>query len=192
MLGTEQFDHFEITNGHFRPKGDGLLLESMPIGCTGSVEIETETRTVSKKCEGKVAKEVTVIEKLTGTFTGHLTIDMAKEVFGLTGEGLKSGIVGYGRTSFGGSGSATWDVYDIGREHRKLIAIPNMSWTGGLKRVFTNGEDEIAEVEIEFSGLIDENGYFYYEMIVDETSDKETVDAWNKQFTTELVQAPMA
>ncbi|MGX7108350.1 hypothetical protein [Facklamia miroungae] len=189
MLGTEQFDHFEITNGMFRKASEGLLLAAMPIGCTGSVSIEPETRPIIKRCEGKVVKEVTIIEKLTGTFTGHLTLAMAEVVFGLSGDGLKEGVKGYGRNSYGGSGSATWDVYDIARENRKLIALPNMSWTGGLKRVFTNGEDEIAEVEIDFSALMDKNGYCYYEMIVESTSDQAIVNAWNAQFSEDLVKA---
>lgn len=190
MLGTEQFDNFEITNGQFRSKSEGVFQEAQGIGCTGKLEISAETRTITKKCEGKTAKEVVVIDKLVGTFSGHMTIDMLRKVFGLTTNGLKKGVYGYGNRSYSGQGSLTWDVYDIARENRKLIALPNMSWTGGFKLNVENGQDEIAEVELSFSALIDENGNFYYEAFDDdEETDRTVIQGWNKNFEPSLVAA---
>lgn len=189
MLGTQQFDYFEVTNGQFRSKSEGILGEAEYVGCTGALNIETETRTISKRCEGKVTKEVTVVERLTGTFTGHMTVGMLRKVFGLTNEGLKTGVYGYSANSLGGQGSLTWDVYDIGRENKKMIALPNMSWVGGFKLDFENGQDEIAEVELEFSALVDENGFFYYEVFTDDEVEEGVITGWNKTFEPKLVKA---
>ena len=82
----------------------------------------------------------------------------------------------------------TFDGYDIGREHHKFIAFPNMNWTGGLKFAITNGQEEIAEVEVTFSALVDENGYFYYEAFEDDITKEDVKTKWNKEFSSTLVK----
>lgn len=181
---TQQFDNYEVTNGQFLEKGQNAV----KLGCTGALNIEAETKTITKKCEGKVAREVTSVTKLNGTFTGHMPVGVLRSVFGLSNKDLEAGIYGYGSKSVGAKGALTFDGYDIGREHHKFIAFPNMNWTGGLKFAITNGQEEIAEVEVTFSALVDENGYFYYEAFEDDITKEEVKTKWNKEFTSTLVK----
>lgn len=183
----EQFDLFEITNGQFRLKSKGVLQEAAKLGCTGEISVEAETSTITKKCEGKVAREVTTIQKLNGTFKGHMPVGVLRNVFGLTNDALKTGVHGYGKASVGASGLITFDVYDLGRENKKLIAFPNITFTDGLKFTITNGQEEIAEVEINFSAFFDDNGYCYYEAFEGDLDDDGVKTGWNKTFTPELV-----
>ncbi|MGT2682993.1 hypothetical protein [Streptococcus porci] len=185
---TKQFDQFEITNGQFRKMAKSQLEVAKKLGCTGALSVEAETKTITKKCEGKTAKEVIIVDKLNCTFTGHMPVGVLRDVFGLTNDELKEGIYGYKTTSTGASGNVTWDVYDIGRESRKVIAFPNITFTSGLKINITNGEEEIAEVEIPFTAMADENNCLYYEGFADDISDEPTLKAWNTNFTSELVK----
>lgn len=182
----QQFDAYEITNGMFRERKKGGLLEAKKLGCTGKLEVETETRTIQKKCEGRVSKEVTRVEKLTGTFTGHVSVGVLRSVFGLTNDDLKQGVYAYKTTSVGGGGALTFDVFDMTRENKKLIAFPNVSFVSGLKFSLENGGDEVAEIELEFSAAADENNSFYYEAYEEEL-DTSLKTKWNKQFTSEGV-----
>lgn len=186
----EQMDLFEVTNGHFRELKQGQLQAAEKLGCTGKISAEAVTKTIVKRCEGKVAKEVTVVEKLNGVFTGHMPVGILRKVFGLTDSDLKTGVYGYGKKSVGASGAMTFDVYDIGREHKKLISFPNISFVDGLKFEITNGQEEIAEVEINFSAMFDSNGYCYYEAFEADIQDETIKTGWNKTFTPELVKNP--
>lgn len=181
---TKQFDNYEVTNGQFIEKGKTAVV----LGCTGQLSIEAETKTITKKCEGKTARESTQVIKLNGTFTGHMPVGVLRSVYGLTNKDLEDGVHGYGSKSIGASGILTFDNYDIGRENHKYLAFPNMNWTGGLKYSITNGQEEIAEIEVAFSALVDENGFFYYEAFEDDVTKEEVKTKWNKEFTSELVK----
>lgn len=190
MKITEQFDQYEVTNGQFRMKKGSDLQAPTKLGCTGALSIESETKTVTKKCEGKTAREVVIVEKLNGTFTGHLPVGVLRNVYGLTNENLAQGVHGYATTSVGGRGLLTFDVYDLGRENHKFIAFPNMNWTGSLKFSLTNGQEEIAEVEITFSAYADENNMFYYEAFEDDLTDENIKKKWHTEFAAALVKKP--
>ncbi|HHJ2556268.1 TPA: phage tail protein [Streptococcus pyogenes] len=185
---TQQFDAYEITNGQFRKRTKGQLGEAKKLGCTGEISVEAETHKVTKKCEGKVAREVTIIDKLNITFKGHMPVDMLRESFGLTNADLKEGIYGYGRKSIGAEGSLTFDVFDLGREVKKLIAFPNVAFVDGLKFALSNGGEEIAEVEMNLSGMFDENDFCYYETFEDDLKDESVKTGWSKTFEPKLVK----
>lgn len=178
---TQQFDAYEITNGKFRKKTNGTLDESVALGCTGTLSVEPDTRPVRKQCEGRTAKEVTIFNKLDCTFNGHMPVGVLRDVYGLTDKDLATGVYGYGTKSINASGNLTFDVYDLTRENKKKIAFPNISWTSGLSFTLKNGLDEVATVEVNFSAMVDEAGYAYYETFED------TITGWNDNFSTELV-----
>lgn len=184
----QDFEQFEITNGKFRPLVNGVLGNAERLGCTGSISVESESKTITKKCEGNVTKEVPVIQKLNGTLSMHMPVAILRKVFGLTNEKLKTGVYGLTSKPKASSGSLTWDVFDLGRENRKLIAFPNISWTSPFKINVTNGEEEIAEVETTFSAFPDKNGFFYYEAIEGDGVDSQVVSGWNSTFAPTLVE----
>ncbi|HEM3080584.1 hypothetical protein [Streptococcus suis] len=184
----QDFEQFEITNGQFRPLVSGQLGAAERLGCTGSISVESESKVITKKCEGNVTKEVPVVLKLNGTLSMHMPVAILRKVFGLTNEKLKTGVYGLTSKPKASSGALTWDVFDLGRENRKLIAFPNISWTSPFKINVTNGEEEIAEVETTFSAFADENGFFYYEAIEGDGVATDVVSGWNKTFTPTLVK----
>ncbi|HEM3508248.1 phage tail protein [Streptococcus suis] len=184
----QDFEQFEITNGQFRPLVSGQLGAAERLGCTGSISVEAESKTVTKKCEGNVTKEVTIIQKLNATVSMHMPVAILRKVFGLTNDKLKTGVYGLTSKPKVSSGALTWDMYDLGRENHKLIAFPNISWTSPFKINVTNGEEEIAEIETTFSAFADENGFFYYEAIEGDGATSDVVSGWNKTFTPTLVK----
>ncbi|HEM3632357.1 TPA: phage tail protein [Streptococcus suis] len=184
----QDFEQFEITNGKFRPLTNGQLGNAERLGCTGSISVESESKTITKKCEGNVTKEVTVVQKLNGTLSMHMPVAILRKVFGLTNDKLKAGVYGLTSKPKVSSGALTWDVYDLGRENHKMIAFPNISWTSPFKVSITNGEEEIAEVETTFSAFVDENGFFYYEAIEGDNVAEDVVNGWNSTFAPSLVK----
>lgn len=185
---TQQFDNYEITNGQFRQRTGNQLGEAKKLGCTGKISVEAETHKVTKKCEGKVAREVTIIDKLNIVFTGHMPVGILRAAFGLTNADLKAGIYGYGKKSIGAEGNITFDVYDLGRDNKKMIAFPNVAFVDGLKFSIENGSEEIAEVEMNLSGMFDENDCCYYEAFEDDITEDGVKTGWSKTFEPKLVK----
>ena len=181
---TEHFDAYLVTNGQYRKKTADVLAVATALGCTGAINGEPETRTLVKRCEGVVTEERLLIDKMNMTFRGHMPVGGLRDVLGLTDKGLVTGVYGYGKSSIAGKGNLTFEVKDMYEENTKLIAFPNISWTGGMTVNLENGLDEVAEVEVTFSALADENGFFYYETF------EKTVTGWTKEFTSELVASP--
>ncbi|MDE1693121.1 phage tail protein [Streptococcus suis] len=184
----QDFEQFEITNGQFRPLVSGQLGAAERLGCTGSISVEAESKTIIKKCEGNVTKEVPVIQKLNGTVSMHMPVAILRKVFDLTNDKLKTGVYGLTSKPKVSSGALTWDMYDLGRENHKLIAFPNISWTSPFKINVTNGEEEIAEIETTFSAFVDDSGFFYYEAIEGDGVATDVVSGWNNTFTPTLVK----
>ncbi|MGV3353233.1 phage tail protein [Streptococcus orisratti] len=186
---TSQFDKMRITNGKWRKQGKSALEAVTKLGCTGSLSVEAKTKTITKTCEGKVAKEKTIITKLNGTFTGHFPVGVLRDVMGLSNKKLKEGVYGINETSSGASGVITFEVFDMEEAEKKNIAFPNITW-GSVNIIdITNGEEEIAEIEAPFSALFDENGYCYYEGFDSDIKDDSVKTGWNNTFTPELVRS---
>lgn len=179
------FDAFKITNGHVKWDGE---TESTELGCTGKLEIETELKTVTKKCEGEEVFNMDIPVKQTGTLSLHMPVEIARKAFGLSSDGLKTGVFAYGTNSRPGRGCLTFDVHDIYGTVKKMIAIPNASVSGGMKSIYENGLEEIAEVELSLQSLKDTGGKFYYEAFESEVEDAGVKEQWHMNFSHELVK----
>lgn len=180
------FNEYTVTNAHEKWKG---AQESEKLGCTGSLETETEMRTVKKMCEGEEVLSEDIPVKMKGKLTLHMPVEIARKVYGLKTDGLKKGVYAYGTGSRQGAGAMTFDVIDLYEEMKKLLAFPNMNFSGGYKWSLENGKDEIAEIEVEFNALKDDNKKFYYEAIESEVTDQTVIEQWHTNFTPELVTA---
>ena len=69
----KNYDLLRITNGFFRgydseTKAYGTAKST---GCTGSLSMEPETRTVVKRCEREVTEERVIITGMVVTFAGR-------------------------------------------------------------------------------------------------------------------------
>ena len=184
MAAITEFEIYQVTNGH---AGFGTA-NATAIGCTGSLEVEPDTKTVTKKCEGVTTDEVQQVVGLTVNFSGHVKVDVLRNVWGLDTTDLKAGVWSYGVNSRGKRGVYTWEAYDMRRETKKFIAFPELAATTGLRWKVENGGDEVAEVEIEFRAFPDANGNFYYEAFESELTDTVAKTTWMTKFTPALVK----
>lgn len=189
---VKQFDQYKVTNGGVQWKAtDGTTSTGVKFGCTGELSVETEIKTIVKTCEGDEVLSVDIPTKMTGTFTGHIPVDVFRKAFGIDTKGLKKGVYAYGTDSRPGNGVMTWDVFDIFEEIKKMLAFPNASVSGGLTWSLQNGNEEIVEIEMALTFLKDENSKFYYEAFESEVEDADVKAKWHTAFTPELVaEAP--
>lgn len=156
-------------------------------GCIGTLEGSSDIATVEKKCEGAVVKTVKKVNKVDVTLTGHPYVAVLRNVAGMTNEGLKEGIYGYGANIKAKKIVFTAKVEDM-EGNIKYIAFPNMDDVSGLTISINNDVTEIEMKNFEFSALKDENGMFYYEALEDEITDEQVKTKWLTAFTPELVK----
>lgn len=184
------FKLLEITNGHFRPYNTATKTygASKELGCTGKLSMQPEMKTITMRCEGRDADEVSKAQFYTVTLTGHILISVLRDIFGLTNEGLEPGVYAVGKNSKPKKGSFTWEANDMYGDIKKYIAIPNMAVVSGYAFEHENGGDEIAEIEIEFKAMADTEGNFYYEAFEGEGLSTEIKTKWINEFEPTLVK----
>lgn len=186
-MGKEVFSEFELRAMGFKI---GDEENYSPVNCVGSSEETMNTKIIKKKCRGVVAKEV-VKGDGTGTLkiTAHIPYEVYTKMYGMTLDGLVSGVQAYGQKSVHKNMSIVQDVYDEdGNE--KLKAYPNCILETGVSRKIENGAEEVAELELEIAIMPDDDGNGMYEVIVtDLGSGKENVkNQWMTAFGPELVK----
>ncbi|WP_124058472.1 phage tail protein [Vaginisenegalia massiliensis] len=184
---NQQFDNFEIVDGYWIPVTAGVPGTAVPLGCTGILEAEAETKKKVKRCGGKVVKERSVVEQVACKISGHINIGPLREIYGLTNKNTEVGVWAYGSTSIPKTGILTFTILDFDGI-KKLIAFPNVSWASGLKFKIENGQDELAQTELEFSALMDTEGNAYYEAIESDVTTETIKTDWLTKFTPELVK----
>ncbi|MBR5879007.1 MAG: hypothetical protein IKY91_05595 [Akkermansia sp.] len=164
----------------------------VPVNCVGSCEETMETKVISKKCRGVVAKTRT---KGTGAgslkLTAHVPYDVYTEAYGMDLDTLKEGVKAYGQNSRHKEFGLVMHIMDEdGNE--KLKAFPKCIMTNGVTRKIENGAEEVAELELELSVMPDEFGNGLYEALVSELTDETAKTTWMTAFTPELVQVESA
>ncbi|WP_130806519.1 phage tail protein [Senegalia massiliensis] len=156
-------------------------------GCMGTLESETETRQKTKNCEGTI-EVITIPLYQTVTIGAHIKVNVLKNIFGLSNEGLKAGVRKYGINSKGKKFIFTADEIDEFGDVKKLIAYPNCSTLTGLSVSIDNDADEAAYIELEFRASPDESGEFYYDAFVDELTDQTVAENWHTEFNRTLIE----
>ena len=184
----QEFDSTKITNMSIQFFDALGKQPGTKFGCVGSIEGETEMLEYVKNCEGAEAKKISKPQRMTLTVSGHIPVRVARDVFGLTNEGLKPGIYAYTEKSKGKRFVLTADVVDEFEDQVKLIAFANCSSNTGLQISIENGADELAELELEFTVLKDDSGRFYYEAFEAELEDPTVAEEWHTDFTPELAE----
>jgi hypothetical protein len=156
-------------------------------GCIGTLEGTSEIETVEKKCEGTVVKTVKKVTKLDVTLTGHAYTAVLRNVAGMSNEGLKEGVYGYGANIKSKKIVLTAKIEDM-EGNIKYIAFPNMDDVKGLNIKVDNDVTEIEMKDFEFSALKDENDMFYYEALEKDLKDEDVKAKWLTSFTPDLVK----
>lgn len=155
-------------------------------GCIGALDGTSEIETVEKKCEGAVVKTVKKVTKVAVTLTGHPYTAVLRNVAGMTNEGLKEGVYGYGAKIKSKKIVFTAKIEDM-EGNIKYIAFPNMDDVKGLNIKVDNDVTEIEMKDFEFSALKDKNNMFYYEALEKDITDEEVKSKWLTNFTPDLV-----
>lgn len=187
------FDECKITDTHVKSynRSTGALStdKATKLGCTGKLEISSEYKTIVKNCEGVESKSVKKIVKLTGTISVHMPLAIARTVFGLSNEGLKTGVYGISDTTNTPNMCLTTKAIDLFTDEEKYICLPNIAFTSGFAKTIDNTSEEVAEVELEFNAYKDENNEFYYEACASEIDATTIGNKWLEEFTPSLVKA---
>ncbi|MBP3951126.1 phage tail protein [Bacillus suaedae] len=187
---VENFDAVSIKNSSVQFKqNDGSFANGTKFGCVGSVEGETTLREIIKRCEGVEVAKKSKPEKMDITVSGHIPVQVVRDLFGLKTDNLKPGIYSYSKDSKGKEFIYTADVIDEFEEVTKLIAFPKAVSSTGFKFAIENGADEVAQLEIAFSCYPDGQGHLYYEALVSELNDPTIAETWHTSFDYALVEA---
>lgn len=187
-MDKQVYSPFEIHNCAIKFKGDE---KAERIGCMGSIEENADVKVVTKKCEGV---EETVAVKPTGTgevkMSLHIRWKHYVKIFGMKFDELKPGVYAYGKGSTHEEFCFTGDVTNE-YDEKMLKAYPRMIVTDGKAMKVTNGEEEVAEIEITAKFMPDDHGKGTYEAMVNELSEDETLQTtWNQNFNAEGLYVP--
>lgn len=162
--------------------------EYLAADCIGSSEEAMNSKVITKKCRGTVAKTRT---KGTGDGTLKLSLHLPYEIYinayGMELDTLIEGVKAYGQNSVHKEFSAVQRVFDEdGIE--KLKAYPRCIIQSGKATKTENGAEEVAELELEIAVMPDEYGNGVYEVLVADLTDETVKTTWMTAFTPELVQ----
>lgn len=159
--------------------------------CVGSCEEEMTPRVVSKKCRGVVVKKsVKGTGEGTLKFSLHMPYEIFTKAYGMELETLVEGVKAYGQNSVHERFSIVCQVFDED-EVEKFKAYPNCVIETGVVRKIENGEEEVAEIELEVSVMPDDYGNGMYEALA--TGLSETIKSkWMTGFEPSIVQVAQA
>lgn len=180
----DEFDNCEVKEASIKFKSADAAIT---FGCMGRININSNTTTKTKKCEGRVAKEVTKVDSLNVEVGSHLTRTVDRKLVGMSNEGLKKGVYAYGNRSFCEAFIFTAVIEDMD-ENRKLIAIPNCTNAQGLSITVDNDATEIAVKDLNFKAMEDDYGQFLYTAEEADLEDATVKDLWLTNFSHDLVK----
>lgn len=181
----QNFAEYKVTNLTSKFTEDE---KATKMGCTGTLALEMNVKTVTKSCEGVVVKSRTK-----GDGTGTLTLTMhckhseLVKMRGMELDTLKEGVYAYGKNSTHKEFCLTAEVFDED-DVKKLIAFPRVIATNGIATTIENGAEEVAQVEIQLTVQPDDFGNGYYEAIESLVTDESLKTSWLENFTPALVQ----
>lgn len=186
----KSFSEFEVKESSikFNKESD---VTSNTIGCVGTFEEALDTKSITKKCEGVVVKNVT---KCAGSGTIkvslHIRNDIYMRMLGMNDSKLKNGVYGYGKDSIHEPFTYLAKVLDEDGV-TKYVAYPNCVLSSGPSSKIENGAEEVSEREVEINLAIDSYGYVKYECLAEELDelDKSLGEQWMKQFNYDLIKA---
>lgn len=154
--------------------------------CVGTNEEELNTKVITKKCRGVVAK-TRVIPTGDGTLklSLHVPYDIFCKAWNLSNADMKQGVYKYGQDSRHPEFTLVQLVEDEDG-NQKYKAYPRCIIQTGITRKVENGAEEVALSDIEISIMPDENGNALYEALA-ENMTTELQNAWLTSWSVALV-----
>lgn len=189
-MDEKVFSDYEVKETSIKFEGESE--SSDRIGCVGSMEEAMNMKTITKKCEGIITKQVTK-----GDGTGelklslHIRYEHFIKMYGMDFEGLKEGVHAYGKNSTHRRFALTCKVLDE-EDRVKYKAYPRCVVTGGKATKIENGAEEVAELEMTIGVMPDDEGNGVYEALDSELKDENIKAQWMSNFTPELVKETTA
>ena len=186
ITSADVYSYFEADQLAIKVAGDNDYTRD---DCIGSIEVERETKTVTKSCRGVVKKRKT---KPTGngtiTLKMHVKLALYRKLYAMTNEGLQPGVYAFDNTVAMPEASITARVKDeddnimfLGYPRVKVEEINTLS--------IENGAEEVAEVEMKLSYMPDDYNKGEYQALADElTGSVLTSSTWMTDFSSEAAQ----
>ena len=154
--------------------------------CVGSLNVERETKTVTKKCRGVINKRKT---KPTGngtiTLSLHIKLALYRKLNNMASTGLQPGVYAFDNTQAMPEFSITARVKDED-DNIMFLAFPRCKIEEINKLEIENGAEEVAEIEMSISYMPDKyNKGEYQGLEVELTGDILTPDNWMTDFDSD-------
>lgn len=184
---VKSFEGSAIKNGSFRYLSDTISATQLPVGCVGKISGTTDVKTKQKLCGGVPQKTISTPNEHTVTISGQVRADFVRKIYGLTNEGLKSGVFAYGPGSSPEPFMFTVNVIDEFDGITKLMAFPSLTVKNGYAMEYDASQDSFEGVEIELSANLDDNGNWFYEAFTGE-ADVSIQNAWHTNWKPDLMK----
>lgn len=186
ITSADVYSYFECDQLAIKVAGDNDYTRD---DCVGSIEVERETKTVTKSCRGVVKKRKT---KPTGngtiTLKMHIKLALYRKLNAMTNEGLQPGVYAFDNTESMPEASLTARVKDED-DNIMFLGYPRCKVEEINKLTIENGAEEVAEVEMKLSYMPDDHNKGEYQALADElTGDALTAENWMTTFSSAAAQ----
>ena len=186
FTANEVYSYFECDQLAMKVAGDEEYTRD---DCIGSLDVERETKTVTKKCRGVIKKRKT---KPTGngtlTLKMHIKLGLYRKINAMTNEGLQPGVYAFDNTQSMPELALTARVKDED-DNVMFLGYPRCKVEEINKLEIENGAEEVAEVEMKLSYMPDDYNKGEYQALEDElTGDVLNADNWMTDFDSDIAQ----
>ena len=183
---AEVYSYFECDQLAMKVAGDEAYTRD---DCIGSLNVERETKTVTKSCRGVVKKRKT---KPTGNGTIelklHMKLALYRRINAMTNEGLQPGVYAFDNTQSMPELALTARVKDED-DNIMFLGYPICKVEEINKLEIENGAEEVAEVEMKLSYMPDDFNKGEYQALEAElTGDVLNAKNWMTAFSSETAQ----
>lgn len=183
---AEVYSYFECDQLAMKVAGDEAYTRD---DCIGSLNVERETKTVTKSCRGVVKKRKT---KPTGNGTIelklHMKLALYRRINAMTNEGLQPGVYAFDNTQSMPELALTARVKDED-DNVMFLGYPRCKVEEINKLEIENGAEEVAEVEMKLSYMPDDFNKGEYQALEAElTGDVLNAKNWMTAFSSETAQ----
>ena len=183
---AEVYSYFECDQLAMKVAGDEAYTRD---DCIGSLNVERETKTVTKSCRGVVKKRKT---KPTGNGTIelklHMKLALYRRINAMTNEGLQPGVYAFDNTQYMPELALTARVKDED-DNIMFLGYPRCKVEEINKLEIENGAEEVAEVEMKLSYMPDDFNKGEYQALEAElTGDVLNAKNWMTAFSSETAQ----
>ena len=184
---NDVYSYFECDQLAMKVTGDNDYIRD---DCIGTLNVERETKTVTKKCRGVTKKRKT---KPTGngtiTLKMHIKMALYRKINNMINTGLQPGVYAFDNTSAMPEFSLAARVKDED-DNIMFLGFPRCKIEEINALEIENGAEEVAEVEMKISYMPDDyNKGEYQALAVELTGQVLTTSNWMTTFSSAAAQA---